>query len=73
MISKKNKVKKHIDLTCARRKSGKIMTLKTRDLKDIGKDHEDPLVIPEEDTTFDDIGSKNKSKSWIDICKSLTQ
>lgn len=34
-----------------------------------GKHPEDPLVIPEEDTTLHDIGSDKRSKSWVNILK----
>lgn len=47
-------MKKHAYLTGAgaRRKSDKLMTLKTRDLKGPIKDHEDSLMTLEEDTTI---------------------
>lgn len=44
-------MKKHAYLTGAKRKSDKLMTLKTRDLKGPIKDHEDSLMTLEEDTT----------------------
>lgn len=65
--------KKHVDFIGARRMSDMLKTLKTRDLKGHGKYLVDPLVIHEEDTTVDDVGSNKKSKSWEDICKGLTQ
>ena len=54
------------------RKSGRINTLKTKDIKGPGRDHlpDDPVVIPEEETTIGSACGKNK---WSDIKKSMTQ
>lgn len=62
-------MKKHADLTGPRRKCVILLNLKTRDIMGSRKHPEDPLVIPEEDTTLHDIGSDKRSKSWVNILK----
>lgn len=51
------------DFTALRRKSDMLMTLKTRDIPGPWKYVEDPLVIPEEDATLDNIEGDKVAKA----------
>ena len=67
MISPKKKKK---IVASPSRKSDRIKTLKTKDVKGPGRDPDDPVIIPEEETTT---GSACGKKKWSDIKKSMTQ
>ncbi|XP_058744588.1 uncharacterized protein LOC131617289 [Vicia villosa] len=52
------------------RKSDRLRTLKAKNIPGPGRDQNDPLEIPDEDTT---VSSASGSKPWADIQKSMTQ
>ncbi|XP_058742781.1 uncharacterized protein LOC131615651 [Vicia villosa] len=52
------------------RKSDRLRTLKAKNIQGPGRDQNDPLEIPDEDST---VSSASGRKPWADIQKSMTQ